>query len=84
MKAAKRKKTREEWLDSLKRILIAEKQGEPLVDVEIIEENSVSLQENSVPDDGIQVTSFEERVYKQIQPLAGFGVKNSFFCNFAF
>jgi len=76
---SKAQKTREEWLDSLKRILIAEKQGEPLVDVEIIEENSVSLQENSVPDDRIQVTSFEERVYKQIQPLAGFGVKDLFF-----
>ena len=41
----KEQKEREEWLSSLKRILLKEKQGKPLVDIEIIEENSVKMQE---------------------------------------
>ena len=76
---SKEQKTREEWLDSLKRILLAGKQDEPLVNVEIIEENSIILQEVSASADEIKVAPFEERVYKQIQPLAGFGVRELLF-----
>ena len=43
------------------------------------EENSIILQEVSASADEIKVAPFEERVYKQIQPLAGFGVRELLF-----
>ena len=73
----KEQKEREEWLSSLKRILLKEKQGKPLVDIEIIEENSVKMQETALAE--AKTMSFDERVYKQIQPLPGYGVRHLIF-----
>ncbi len=70
----KEQKVREEWLDSLRRILLAQKQGEPLVDVKIIEEKSVKMQETATVE--TKTGSFDERVYKQIQPLPGCGIRH--------
>ncbi|MGL5207057.1 MAG: UvrD-helicase domain-containing protein [Acidaminococcaceae bacterium] len=75
----KDKKSKEEWLDSLKRILVTEKLGQPLVDIEVIEENSVQAPEIVSAENNNKKVLFDEQVYKQIEPLPSFGLKQLIF-----
>ncbi|MGE4588748.1 MAG: UvrD-helicase domain-containing protein [Acidaminococcaceae bacterium] len=75
----KEQKSREDWLDSLKRILLTEKPGKSLIDIEVIEENFVKRQDVALIEKHTEIISFNERVYEQIKPLTEFGVRHLVF-----
>ena len=65
--AGKNQSTREEWLDSLKRILVKGNEGKELVDIEMIEADTVKGQGAVLGEEKIMV--FADSVYEHIKPL---------------
>ena len=75
----KDKKSKEEWFDSLKRILVTEKPGHSIVDMEVIEENSAKVPDIVSEENNNQKLFFDDQIYRQIEPLPGFGLKQLIF-----